>query len=984
VNETFVSQHWRLQPSELDSVLSRLGATYRAAGGDQIVVRDCFFCEKHGQPISGKPTNQHKLYFSRDHGAYYCQRCKAKGSWYDFKKEMGLLPVVSHFSGQEGYKTPDQNVVKSYPVALQLYPDVFEYLTKTRKINKEIIELYKVGAALYSFDDNGEWIEHECVTFPWIESYNGNEFTVRVKARSLSRKDFMRLEPTGGAWGFFGMHTVSPDTEQIVITEGEYDAMSVRQETGMAAVSLPNGSNSLPPELIAQLERFKEIYLWLDDDVPGIDGSLAFAEKLGIHRCKIVHTKLGDPDGPKDANDALKMGKDLKQILMSAKPVLHKEIMELNDIKQEVVAELLNHEQTLGIPFDDFPELTRIVGGFRKGELTVFTGPTGAGKCLGKNEPVLMYDGTIKSVQDIKRGDKLMGPDSKPRTVQGTTKGHGPLYRINPVKGRSWVCNDVHVLTLKNTSTKKVIDIPLNEYIEKSNNFKHLHKQFQVNVNFKNKNKFPLDPYYCGLWIADGSCGFPMIWKPDIEVENYVKKIANDWSEFGAAYVKRNDKREHGCPGHGIVFGRARRINPIYDRLTEFLNKKNEKSIPSKYLTTSRSERLEFLAGYLDGDGHLSGGGFEYTSEHFHLADQIAFIARSLGFKVTESSKKVNGKNYARYFISGDCSQIPTKIKRKKAEPRRQIKDVLVTGFAVESIGYGDYYGFELDGDGRFLLGDFTVTHNTSVIRQISLGLSLRGIRHCWGSFEIKNKKLVKAMFNSYCGKGMHRAPHEIDRKWNDFIQLPIWLMKFFGSTNVDQMLEAMEYCVYALDIEHFVIDNLQFMTSMQAKGSFKFDLQDEVIDKLRKFATNRNVHITLVAHPKKISEMMEMDVSSVAGTGKAGQEADNVWILQKGPYYRYIDVRKNRETGDLGQVPYEYDKEMYRFKQLSEADVQQRKADGSGETSGESHGLVSQIGRQRLTRRLNHAPPKEPPMDLSKVKNYAKDIPVFRGAKDD
>jgi len=47
------------------------------------------------------------------------------------------------------------------------------------------------------------------------------------------------------------------------------------------------------------------------------------------------------------------------------------------------------------------------------------------------------------------------------------------------------------------------------------------------------------------------------------------------------------------------------------------------------------------------------------------------------------------------------------------AEPRTHKKNVLVTGIKLESIGPGEYFGFEIDGNHRFLLGDFTVTHNT-------------------------------------------------------------------------------------------------------------------------------------------------------------------------------------------------------------------------------------------------------------------------------
>ena len=49
--------------------------------------------------------------------------------------------------------------------------------------------------------------------------------------------------------------------------------------------------------------------------------------------------------------------------------------------------------------------------------------PTGGGKCLGVNTPVLMYDGTIKMVQNIKVGDMIMGDDSTPRKILSTCTG---------------------------------------------------------------------------------------------------------------------------------------------------------------------------------------------------------------------------------------------------------------------------------------------------------------------------------------------------------------------------------------------------------------------------------------------------------------------------------------------------------------------------------------------------------------------------------
>ena len=93
----------------------------------------------------------------------------------------------------------------------------------------------------------------------------------------------MSVLHTGGDWGLFGLHTVSDDAAELVITEGEYDAMAVYQATGRAAVSLPNGAASLPPAVLPLLERFKRIFLWCDgDEVPARRPSPVFLWSGGV------------------------------------------------------------------------------------------------------------------------------------------------------------------------------------------------------------------------------------------------------------------------------------------------------------------------------------------------------------------------------------------------------------------------------------------------------------------------------------------------------------------------------------------------------------------------------------------------------------------------------------------------------------------------------------------------------------------------------
>lgn len=95
--------------------------------------------------------------------------------------------------------------------------------------------------------------------------------------------------------------------------------------------------------------------------------------------------------------------------------------------------------------------------------------PCGRGKCLGYNTPILMADNSVRPVQTIQNGDKVMGDDFTSRTVNGVNKGNSQLYRITQSAGMPYVVNDEHILTLYNTFTKQIEDIALKDliYIEK-------------------------------------------------------------------------------------------------------------------------------------------------------------------------------------------------------------------------------------------------------------------------------------------------------------------------------------------------------------------------------------------------------------------------------------------------------------------------------------------------------------------------------------
>lgn len=90
--------------------------------------------------------------------------------------------------------------------------------------------------------------------------------------------------------------------------------------------------------------------------------------------------------------------------------------------------------------------------------------PTGGGKCLGFDTPVLMFDGSIRMVQSVRVGDTLIGPDGMPRRVLSLARGRENLYRVEQEIGDAYVVNESHILSLRN-DRGLVKNIPVRGYM---------------------------------------------------------------------------------------------------------------------------------------------------------------------------------------------------------------------------------------------------------------------------------------------------------------------------------------------------------------------------------------------------------------------------------------------------------------------------------------------------------------------------------------
>jgi twinkle protein len=199
---------------------------------------------------------------------------------------------------------------------------------------------------------------------------------VAQKLRGPDKK-FMVLG-NGNNMPLYGQHLwrPGPTAKQVVVTEGEIDAITLSQLWGhkWPVVSIPTGSKGAAQcfkQNIEWLEGFDKVILCFDMDKPGRLATQECAELLTPGKAYIAELPL------KDANDMLKAdrGKELLDCMWQSRPYRPDGIVEGSDITVDALME----QGAVGfkLPYTKLQAQTR---GIRKGELTLVTAGTGIGK----------------------------------------------------------------------------------------------------------------------------------------------------------------------------------------------------------------------------------------------------------------------------------------------------------------------------------------------------------------------------------------------------------------------------------------------------------------------------------------------------------------------------------------------------------------------------------------------------------------------------
>ncbi|OXB82406.1 UNVERIFIED_CONTAM: hypothetical protein H355_009331 [Colinus virginianus] len=326
------------------------------------------------------------LFIDKTTGGFLCTATLAEGGWQDLQAAVELrhrgIPVPGPEEGEHEEEEAEarrarEDARRIWERALPLGELLDEEETRATKaafgiapLNDGTLKRFGVRYLRAA----------KALVFPWFAprdaALRGLKLLVaeqRGDAVSYTEETFPRFDAYRN---LFGLPLIGRRDTEVVLTGRELDALALHQATGVPCLALPRGATILPPALLPYLEQFRRVTLWLGDDLRSWEAAKLFARKLNPKRCSLV--RPGDLQ-PRPL-EALNQGLNLTKILRAALPAGHKAIVSFRQLREEVFGELANSEQVAGVKWARFPELNKLLKGHRRGELTVFTGPTGSGK----------------------------------------------------------------------------------------------------------------------------------------------------------------------------------------------------------------------------------------------------------------------------------------------------------------------------------------------------------------------------------------------------------------------------------------------------------------------------------------------------------------------------------------------------------------------------------------------------------------------------
>lgn len=305
-------------------------------------------------------------------------------------------------------------------------------------------------------------------------------------------------------------------------------------------------------------------------------------------------------------------------------------------------------------------------------EILIINTPPQHGKLCADSTPVLTRKGW-KNHGDLVVGDEVISPTGKfVKVLKVFPKGYANRVvtmtngeKVKVHANHEWVVYDRSCHKERTVETK---------YMEKRLSYGSQEKKRGHRYNFMLPNKRPLDcedknlpvdPYVLGAWLGGGtSTASHICAAPDdrIVLDEVRKHYPN-----GAEWVHKDT---------GVI---TASFKGLYKGLHEYgmckYRDAEEKHIPSDYLTASKNQRLELLAGLIDTDGYtdLKHHRMVFTTSGKALKDTFCELIATFGWRTTvcecrptTSTSGIVGKKVYWQIGFNPTEEIPCRIARKR------------------------------------------------------------------------------------------------------------------------------------------------------------------------------------------------------------------------------------------------------------------------------------------------------------------------------
>lgn len=309
--------------------------------------------------------------------------------------------------------------------------------------------------------------------------------------------------------------------------------------------------------------------------------------------------------------------------------------------------------------------------------------------CFEAGTQILMHDGKTKNVEDVQKGDSVMGDDSTVRSVIETCTNTEQMYKISlDACGDSYTVNENHKLVLISKQPDRIVtEMKVGYYVNMSPIKQKQWCVFKRPVMFKRRS-VPINPYLYGLLAVHD----------DINSRD----TGNEYNVFTSI-------RKY-CHDNFLIY-------------KDMINSYSREDIQF-YRINHEDVRRSFLLGVIDANIRYSKNTSEYQIDIFskELARDVKFISNSIGLHTRIEQTVVSYNNCKTneselldvnvLYIQDKDQCLPTQVS-PYSDNQVNMDLIIPYDFSVTPMSKDVYYGFTLDGNHRFLLESCDVVRNT-------------------------------------------------------------------------------------------------------------------------------------------------------------------------------------------------------------------------------------------------------------------------------